>query len=327
MTPDPFENVSAAFRGMDIKMEQIEAYYERSYQFDGEGGAVEFSFQIPPVAKYFAALAAEQRGELDSAEIYMRQALESMPASGYLKRESQRMQKGVREKVVFVFTLLGMVPHKIEVESGELTAVLKGAKALFAIAKPQHNPNAIDRMYFTAPVMIPAYPKRQTFWHGGFAVQAGGEKAETKILADFDRYAREEYKVLLSGILIRAAVRRAIKEAAGQALGRSVTKDKEGSKLLGDFFSSIASVAETVDTRSWCTLPREIRAAHLQVPDGTQSILLTPLAPNGSRMGPDVTVPLDMSSKEPAFVIVVHPGRSARPIVLVDAAHRVSTAP
>jgi hypothetical protein len=328
MTPEPFEDVSAAFRDMDIKMEQIEAYYERTYEVDGEGNPAQFSFQIPPAAKYFAALAAEQRRELDSAEIYLRQAIQGMPGCKFFQREAARMQRGRQKNIVFVVGFLGMVPHKIETESEELTAVLKGAKVLYAIAKPDNNPNALARAVFTAPVMIPGYPPRTPFWHGGFQVRtaASGREVETSMIADFDHYAREEFDKLLPGIMIRAAVRRAIKETAGQLAGSAVTEDRETARLLGDLFASIAAVAETVDTRGWCTLPREIHAANFLMPADENTLTLTPLAPNGAEMGPGITVRIDSSNPRPAFVFVWQPGPNMRPIVIVDVGHRPAPA-
>jgi len=328
MLPDPFENVSAACRDMDNKMEQIEAYYERTYQFGADGNEAEFSFQIPPVAKYFAALAAEQRNELDSAEIYLRQAIAGAPGCAFFRNEAQRMTAGTRQNLVFVFALVGMVPHKIETQSDELTALLQGMKALYSIAEPENSPHAVDRVLFTAPVRIPGYAKRRPFWHGGFDVAvAGGASATTAMVADFDSYARAEYEMMLPGILIRAAVRRVIKETAGYAVGTSMTEDRETAKLLGDLFSSIASAAETIDTRSWCTLPREVHACRLQVAPDTKKISLAPRAANGNRSGRNIDVSLDLSNASPAFVLVIQPGKGMAPIVLVDEAHQPKAQP
>ena len=328
MMPDPFENVSAACRDMDNKMEQIEAYYERTYQFGADGNEAEFSFQIPPVAKYFAALAAEQRNELDSAEIYLRQAIAGAPGCAFFRNEAERMKAGTRQNLVFVFALVGMVPHKIETQSDELTALLQGMKALYSIAEPENSPNAVDRVLFTAPVRIPGYAKRRPFWHGGFDVGVhGGASATTAMVADFDSYVRAEYEMMLPGILIRAAVRRAIKEAAGHAAGASMTEDGETAKLLGDLFASIASAAETIDTRSWCTLPREVHACRLQVAQETKKIFLAPRAANGARSGQNIDVSLDLSNTSPAFVLVIQPGKGMAPIVLVDEAHQPKAQP
>jgi len=325
MMPDPFENVSATFRDMDNKMELIEAYYERSYQYDANGNEASFSFQIPPVAKYFAALAAEQRNELDSAEIYLRQAMAGMPGCAFYKSEAQRLKVGPRQNLVFVFALLGTVPKKVEKKSEELTALLRGMKALYSIAKPGNSPDAVDRVRFTAPVRIPGYHKRRPFWHGGFDVSVPGEAASvsTAMIADFDAYAREEYEALLPGILIRAAVRRVIKEVAGQALGASMSEDRDAGKLIGDLFSSIASAAETIDTRAWCTLPREFHACSLQVAPGTSKIVLTPRAAGGNRSARSIDISIDLSNASPAFVLVIQPGKGMNPIVLVDEAHQL----
>jgi len=328
MMANPFENVSAACRDMDNKMEQIEAYYERTYQFDAEGNEAEFSFQIPPVAKYFAALAAEQRGEFDSAEIYLRQAIAGAPGCGFFRSEAERMRAGTQQNLVFVFALVGLVPHKIETESQELTALLQGMKALYSIAEPENSPHALDRVALTAPVRIPGYPKQKPFWHGGFDVGVpGGTTDTTAMVADFDSYARAEYEMMLPGILIRAAVRRVIKEAAGHAAGSSMTEDGDAGKLIGDLFASIASAAETIDTRSWCTLPREVHACRLQVAQETETIFVAPRGTNGNRSGQNIDISLDLSDPSPAFILVIQPGRGMAPIVLVDEAHRPKAQP
>lgn len=324
-----FEDAAAACRDLDLKMEQIEACYNHSYQVDAEGEPANFSFQIPPLGKYLAALAAERRGYLDNAGIYMRQVLDSMPHSEFFKSEAERMKRGEKDHLVFVFALTDMVPHKIETVSKELTGLVKGIKVVYAIAKPESNPNAISRSVLTAPVRIPDYPRRAPVWHGGFSVRAAGgdQPVRTEMVADFDRYARKEFDTLRSGILIRAAVRRLIKETAGQVVGKQASKDKDTQKILGDLFASITSAMETVDTRSWCTLPREFHAARLSLGPDVASLNLQPLTPGGGRLGPEITVPLDLSDSRPAFVLVVHPGRRMQPIVLVDEDHRLRPAP
>lgn len=329
-----FEDVAAACRDMDGKMESIEAWYNRSYQCYDRGRPVEFAFQIPPVAKYLAALVEERNGNMDNAGLYMKQALQSMPDCGYFRAEARRMQRRSSENRVFVFALLGMTPHKIATVSRELTGLLEGIKTVLVWVDPQNNPDAVSRQNLTAPVKIPAYPRRSPFWHGGFEVKAkdGSGQTVTDAVADFDRYAREEYDALLPGLLIRTAVRRTIKEAAGQLIGKQFEGEKkkgqqkaeraELAKLIGDFFGSLFAAVETVDTRSWCTLPRELHAACLEVEPGTASIVLAPRSPAGGSLGGRIEVPLDLSQPGPAVVIVVHPARGTRPIVIVDEAHR-----
>ncbi len=331
-----FEDVAAACRDMDGKMEAVEAYFKRSYQYDGNGRPAEFAFQIPPVAKYLAALAEERNRNLDNAGLYMKQALQSMPGNSYFRNEANRMQHGPHDNIVFVFALLGMTPHKQPKTCQELTGVLKGIKTILVWLDPQNNPDALSRRVLTAPVKIPAYPKRRPFWHGGFLVETkgGGVQAETECVADFDRYAREEYDTLLPGLLMRTAVRRIIKEAAGQMIGKQFEGEKKNGKherselgkLIGDFFASLFTAVETVDTRSWCTLPREVHAACLEVDPMTHTIVLAPRKPGGGRLGTRIEVPVDMTQPGPAVVLVVHPGRGARPICIVDEAHSKGSA-
>ncbi len=321
---DHFEDVSAACYNLDDKMEQIEFYYERSYPFDGRGHASNFSFQIPPLGKYFAALAAERRGELDNAGIYMRQAVSGMPSCGYFREEASRMKRSRKDNLVFVFALVGMAPRKQVSVSRELTALTAGIRTLYAATDPKHRLNDVAlQTVLTSPVKIPGYPKRVPFWHRGFSVKPSEDNrgVRTQVVADFDQYAREEHKTLLPGILMRAAVRRLIKEVAVHAAAEQV-KDQD-LKLLTRTFTGLAlTQTERVDTRSWTTLPREVHAASLSVSSGCRSLVVTAETLGGGRLYPDITVPIDVSQPGPTFIVIIHPSKRARPIVFVDESHR-----
>ncbi|MEW6745881.1 MAG: hypothetical protein AB1486_24330 [Planctomycetota bacterium] len=319
--PERMENVSAVCRDLDGKMESIEAYYNRAYPYDGDGNASQFSFQIPPLGKYLAALAAAHRGELDSAEIYMKQAQAGLPDSGFLREEIRRMRRArhADDRVVLIVALAGMAPRKVEVVSEDLTGALQGMKALYYSLNPHDDADIFLNAVLTAPVVVTDIEPPEHRWHAGFIVTPqGGEPVLTERLADIDAYARQEFDSLRSAMLTRAGLRRLLKEVGGQVGAKQAHLPVE----VGSGIASIFSATETADLRGWYTLPRDIQVAHLTLPSAVSSITLMPRRPGGAPMGPEVSLQVDLSNADPALILVFHPDEGTRPIVLLDASHR-----
>ncbi len=323
-----FEDVSAVFRDLDNKMEQIEAFYSHSYNSDGRGNKLkpsEFDFHIPALGKYLEALTAERRGELDNARLYMEQAKKSMPECRYFVQEDSRIRRRESDNLVFVFAMLGTIPRKKAGVSQELTALVEGIKLLHSAIVKEKSENTIPRALMTAPVKIPVYENRRPFWHGGLSVKPvpGNVSVETQKVADFDMYARKWHKEILPGIMIRAAVRRIIKEAIARGISDELTEEEDMRGFIEAFLSCFFGSTETVDTRSWCTLPRECHAACIKLLPDTQAVTITAKGANRGKRWGEITVPIDCANPAPAFVFVFHPGRDCAPIIIVDEAHRV----
>ena len=322
--PNCFEDVSAACRDMDVEMEKIEAFFKVRYKHDKDGNQPNFSFKVPPVAKYVASIAAEQRGETDNALIYLSQAINQMPRSNFLMDQLYRIKSGKKSRLVYVLSLLGTAPRKYEIECDEddIKDLMKGIETIYKLVDPATRGNFQEEA-FTLPILIPAYAPRTYFWHGGYSIkQEGGSRSvDTECLADFDLYARKEFKKIGPQILMRAVIRRAVKMGISKLTRMAITDDQRYSSLVEGLINLALTSTETIDTRSWLTLPREFHVACLPYEKGSEKIILTRKAPGGSLLKEKIEVDLDMKKQGPAFVLVIHPSPSAEPIVIVDQDH------
>ena len=63
--------------------------------------------------------------------------------------------------------------------------------------------------------------------------------------------------------------------------------------------------------------------ASIELEPGVETVSIAPLSPFAQPMGSEITVKLNRTtSRKPIFIIVVHPGPGAAPIVNVDKEHR-----
>lgn len=111
---------------------------------------------------------------------------------------------------------------------------------------------------------VPYYPPRETF-AGPARVTVGNASAETAIMEDIDRLARERLQARLPGISARTMARIVAKKLAASEAGEE--------HLLAGVVVDIAGMAsEQADTRSWTSLPATIQVARLLVPPGQRRI-------------------------------------------------------
>lgn len=106
---------------------------------------------------------------------------------------------------------------------------------------------------------------------------APAPSAGTELMEDIDAIARKSLDAKLPGItaraLARAVAKRAISKAAQQA-GRSSgdRNDAMAALILGIGVEAATFLTERADTRSWLTLPHDIRLARLPLPPGNYTV-------------------------------------------------------
>ncbi|MDR1683846.1 MAG: hypothetical protein LBR90_00085, partial [Elusimicrobiota bacterium] len=106
----------------------------------------------------------------------------------------------------------------------------------------------------------------------------GQQDAQTQLVADIASTAAQTLKEELAADTIRMitrAVTKYILSAQARNAAQNATGDKNIGALVGMLFSAASNVTEVADTRSWATLPAEIRMASLFLPPGRHDIKIT----------------------------------------------------
>ena len=210
--------------------------------------------------------------------------------------------------VLHVFDLAGTGPYLAETrenptaEAIRLATIILGAmnnKVAFIVQAP-----------IPVPKVAVSDPYPPPLW-----VQVNGKDIQTATVLDVNLIAREQLDANMPWIMARALARRAVKGIASQKVGRvaaSGVRGGETKELVQDLTTIAASIVSTAienaDTRSWSTLPAQIRTARVELPEGVQHVYL------GSAGWVDVRIAAGHAS----YVLVVRPGRGAANAVVVD---------
>jgi hypothetical protein len=122
-------------------------------------------------------------------------------------------------------------------------------------------------------------------------------------MEDIDAIARKNLEAKLPGITARAVVRAAAKRAiskAAQEAGRSSNdrNDAMAALVVGIGVEAAALLTERADTRSWLTLPHDIRLARLPLPPGNYTVKVDLLGYSDHVIGTrDYTVAIERGRK------------------------------
>ncbi len=122
-------------------------------------------------------------------------------------------------------------------------------------------------------VALPALHKTPYYVQGSRIIVDGQVVAETSMASNlsylFEKNFDEEYNKIFISSAVRAAVKFLLtKEAKKQA----DKKDENVGVILDVLLTSLFTAAESADTRSWFTLPAQIREANVLVEDGKHEV-------------------------------------------------------
>lgn len=151
------------------------------------------------------------------------------------------------------------------------------------------------------------------------SIATSGITASTSLLLDVNAVAQQQLDANMPWIVARAAVRRIAKAVAAKAAQDAVdrhNKDSGFGILAGVLTNFALTAGERADTRSWTSLPAQIQAARILLPEGANEILLD------GRMRVGVRV----AAGKDSYVVVVRPDVTRDGAVLVDAYSRVQPA-
>lgn len=273
------------------------------------------------VGAYIQGMVREDRLVYDEAARAYRRALDfeggRHPVYGpaLTRAESGKGKPGTG--VLHVFDMAGTGPYLAETDVNPATEALRLAGIILLVAK--NNIAVITQDEIPVPKVVAVDTSLPPL-----KVSSEGMTAETLTILDINRVAAEQLDANMPWIAARAVARRAIKAAASESLGKSVEKASStgkkggkkggkggGEKVLGDLVtiaaSAITTGLENADTRSWTSLPAEIRTARLELPEGDREVWFG-----------DVRKKVRIAAGHASYALVFRPSPLKPPVVLID---------
>jgi len=238
-----------------------------------------YNYRDDAFAQYLAALIFADTGRDDDARISMANAMQAYEgyAAHFATKAPDFSNDPLRDngEVVF-FHYNGMAPAKVsktfQVAWNNAVIALRasgnseanGARAL----------NALDAG-LTGNAITVSYPEYEDMPYGvkSSAITINNATVGTELVENISAIAKDELKNEAAAQRTRMIVRAAIKYIIAQAASKKVEEQNAGLGFLTRMVtSSIASATEVADTRSWATLPAQIRMARMTLPPGTYNL-------------------------------------------------------
>jgi hypothetical protein len=195
------------------------------------------------------------------------------PEFVYGRQDLQRAQAGRHsapgDGVLYVFTLVGRGPHKVE------TLEIPSTVALLIADRILSNNNTYSLPPTIAPIKVPkvAVPSNNVS-HVRVSVdrQLIGS---TATITDVGRMAVEQYEAVYPQVIATAVVRRIVKKGIIYGTKEAVGANRN---TLFNVALDVAGVAweasEAADTRCWGLLPDKIQVLRIELPAGQHQISL-----------------------------------------------------
>jgi hypothetical protein len=184
--------------------------------------------------------------------------------------------------VVHVFALVGHGPFKAEAEEMPTSTSLLIADQILSAQLQSTLPPTV------APIKLPrivAAPGVAGTVQVGIGDWAAGQ---TETITSVSQMAVRQQEAMLPWQLARAVARRAVKKGTifgvKQGLGMQDGLPSAALDLAGVAWEA----AESADTRCWTLLPDRIQVLRLELPAGTHTLALRPLAHDGQPLGEPV---------------------------------------
>ncbi|HUV36703.1 MAG TPA: hypothetical protein VMX58_07180 [Patescibacteria group bacterium] len=267
---------------------------------DGFEGENLEKFDVP-FARYLVALLYEAQGRTDDARIEY-DAIERLNAAAVPEEINPHLTE------IALFTEVGRAPVKV---STEIRGYLQheGGALLGFFTMPDGTPFhyatgvpgsfSLDNTGVLFTFAFPRYVRQERVVETCVMVIDNMEAGKAIPLDSIEETALESFEKRLGMILIKAALRTALKVGAQ-------TKLKEKGGLVVDILGKALSAVDRADTRSWQTLPAEVRLFRMEVEPGTHDVYVKYFAAGGSCLG--VSRPVTIEVEEGGKGIVYLPG-------------------
>ena len=177
--------------------------------------------------------------------------------------------------VVYVFTMVGRGPYKVErAEIPTSNALLIADRILTATSKHSLPPTI-------APIKVPVVVRSDNRIDTVLVETDNGSTGTTKTITDVGQLAVDQYEAIFPQVMARAVVRRVVKKGAVYATKEAANIDDPLASLAMDAAGVLWEGTESADTRCWGLLPDRIQVLRLELPVGEHVLKLTPADRNG----------------------------------------------
>lgn len=270
-------------------------------------------FRGLPIGFYLRGMLREQTHvDYDDALRSYTQVAELLPDCEPIRWDVARATQGVHSQpgcgVLYIFTLVGRGPHKVEsVEQPTSDALLIADRIISALG-PYKLPPTI------APIKVPKVVAPNLDIDSVSVAVNGQPIGSTVSIADIDQLAVDTSEAARTQLIARAVARRVLKKATVAAV-----KQQTSSNSLTSLGFDAAGVAwealENADTRCWGLLPGKIQVLRVEVPAGSHTISLAP-EHLGRISHRTITHQVSMTSGKNSYVLAWFPDTLAQPRIL-----------
>ena len=248
---------------------------------DGVGGDYDNpkeSYRRVPVAAYLYGVIREAtHAHYDDAQRAYETVASWQPQFQAVRHDVVRVRHASHSQrgngVVYVIGFVGPGPFKREATATATSNALMIASQLVSVAGDD------DVSPLSAPVKIPeiVVPSSPVTT---LQVVAGGQLIQqTETICDVGTLAYEQWQATRDFTIARAITRRLAKKTAVYAAKRNLLQQRDDTwvSLALDATGFLWEASESVDTRSWSTLPGTIQIARCELPAGQHRLALRPV--------------------------------------------------
>lgn len=274
---------------------------------DKEGNNAKYSYQRVAAGAYInGALREATHTNYDDVARSCMLVCNWQPDFVYGQQDLMRAQTGRHSApgngVLYVFTLVGVGPHKEEtVEIASTVSLLVADRILSATGKHTLPPNI-------APIKVPRVVLSP---HdvGSIGVAVNGYKVgQTATITDIGKMAVQQYDAIYPQVIGEAVARRVVKKAVIYG-AKEVTGTKNYSlpNLAFDLAGIAWEASEQADTRCWGMLPDKIQVLRVELPAGQHKVALQALGYGGNLLGRESTQSVDVANGRNTYLLAHMP--------------------
>lgn len=257
-----------------------------------------------PFARYLAAVMYEIEGREDDARIEYDALRMLMPDA-----VPEVLDPNLRELVVFAE--VGRAPVLVSTEirgylqkdGGSLVGFfnLPGSPDPQMFFLPGFMDLSLDKPGVLFTFAFPQCMKQPRNVDRCRLVVGGVEAGEMRPLDNLEKTAYTAYEKNLGPTLLKAAFRTYLKTVAQTKLAKG--DDAKGFAI--NVFAKVLAAADRADTRSWQTLPAEIRIFRMEHKSGEDTVFVKHLDANGNVVGTSVSVKFSSGSERKTIVFLI----------------------
>lgn len=271
-----------------------------------DGTNVKLGYSRVAVGPYLHGALKAQSHNYDDAERAATIVCSWQPDFAYGGQDLERAKHGRHSPpghgVLYVFTLVGVGPHKVEQVEVPSTVSLLIADRIFSALGNQTLPPNI------APVKVPMVVKT-AHQVGSIGVTVGGQPAgQTATITDVGTMAVEQYAAIYPQVVAEAVVRRIVKK--GVVYGaKELSGMQKGSlpSVALDVVGVVWEASESADTRCWGLLPDKIQVLRVELPAGTHDITLQSQMTSGLPLGRPATKKVEIADGRSTYMLANFP--------------------